>query len=70
MQGPRSIVVAAIYEHHVGRELRVYFEDNEDNVLHTQVGAVPTLEAKATQLRAVRLEQGWLPISHEVPPVC
>ena len=65
MQGPRSVVVAAIYEHPIGRELRVYFEDSEDNVLHTQVGAMSALEAKAAQLRTVMLEQGWMPLSHE-----
>lgn len=71
MQGPRSVVVAALYEHPVGRELRVFFEDSEDNVLHTQVGTVDALEAKAAKLRAVMLEQGWLPpIEHRLPPVC
>ena len=62
-------MVAAIYAHPVGRELRVYLEDSEDNVLHTQVGAVPALDAKAAQLRSVMLEQGWLPIPHESPRV-
>ena len=47
----------------------MFFEDSEDNVRYTQVGALPALEAKAAQLRAVMLEQGWLPISHEPPSV-
>jgi hypothetical protein len=29
------------------------FEDTEDNVIHTEVGEVHALDAKATQLRAV-----------------
>jgi hypothetical protein len=49
--------------------LRVFFEDDPDNVLHTQVGNVAALEAKAAQLHGVMLEQGWLPIAREVPGV-
>jgi hypothetical protein len=69
MQGPRSVVVAAIYAHPTGHELRVYFERSEDDVAYTQVGDVDALDAKAAHLRAIMLEQGWLPISHEPPPV-
>jgi len=69
MQGPQSVVVAAIYEHPVGRELRIYFERGEDAVIQTQVGEAAALETKAMQLRSVMQEQGWLPISHDLPPV-
>jgi hypothetical protein len=68
MQGPQSVVVAAIYAHPTGRELRVYFERSED-AIHTEVGEVEALDAKAAQLRAVMLEQGWMPIQHEPPRV-
>ena len=68
--GPRSVVVAALYEHSVGRELRMFFEGREDDILHTQLGTLPALEGKAAQLRSVLLEQGWLPVSHQEPPVC
>jgi hypothetical protein len=69
MQGPLSVVIAAIYAHPAGHELRVYFERSEDAVVYTQVGEVQALDAKAVQLRAVMLEQGWMPISHEPPRV-
>jgi hypothetical protein len=69
MQGPRSVVVAAIHEHPVGRELRVYFDHDEDKVAYTQVGPTSALEAKASELRAVMLQQGWMPIAHDLPPV-
>lgn len=69
MQGPLSVVVAAIYAHPSGHELRVYFESSEDAVIHTQVGEVHALDAKAVQLRAVTLEQGSMPIAHDEPRV-
>jgi hypothetical protein len=62
------VVVAALYEHPAGQELRVFFERHPDNIAHTQVDRdVRVLDAKAEQLRGVLLEQGWLPISHETP---
>ena len=69
MQAPPSVVVAALYEHATGHELRVFFERSEDDVVYTQVGQVQALDAKAVQLRGVMLEQGWMPISHEPPGV-
>ena len=65
----RSVVVAALYDHPVGRELRVFFEDNEDNVFYTQVNAVAGLEAKAAQLPLSCWKQGRIPISTESPRV-
>ena len=69
MQGPRSVLVAALYEHPQGHELRIYFERSEDAIVQTFVERIDVgvLEAKAEQLRGVLLEQGWLPIPHETP---
>src|SRR5689334_6428978 len=53
MQGPRSVLVAAIYEHPIGRELRVYFEHTEDNVLQTQVAALPSRSEGRAAARGV-----------------
>lgn len=62
MQGPRKIVVAALYRHVAGTELRVYLEpESANDLLHSQVERldIGVLENRATVLRQILLEKGW-----------
>jgi hypothetical protein len=67
MQGPQSVIVAALYEHPAGHELRIYSERHKDDILQRWVRDVGVLEGKAEQVRGMLLEQGWLPVPHETP---
>ena len=62
MQEPRKIVMAALYRHVAGTELRVYLgPESANDFLHSQVERldVNVLEERATVLRYVLLENGW-----------
>jgi hypothetical protein len=62
MQGPTRIVTAALYDHPVGTELRVYLEPESANDLlnsHVERFDIGVLETRAEALRAILLEKGW-----------
>ena len=57
----RQIITAAICQHVVGHELRVFLGDEgENNLLHSELARFDRspLEEKATSLREVLLEKG------------
>jgi hypothetical protein len=64
MRGVRRIVTAGIYSHPAGWELRVSFEGQADDILHTQVHRFDrgVLEEKAEEMRAALREKGWLDV--------
>jgi hypothetical protein len=62
-QPGKKPIPAAIYQTAVGRELRVHIGADADNLIDSllsRTNDVP-LEARASELRAVLLEQGWAP---------
>jgi hypothetical protein len=62
MQGRTRIVTAALYDHPVGTELRVYLEPESANDLlnsHVERFDIGVLETRAEALRAILLEKGW-----------
>jgi hypothetical protein len=68
MRGPTKVVTAALYEHLVGRELRVYFEPRERRrALHSQVERFDCamVEQKAEELGTILREKGWRPLATE-----
>lgn len=65
MQGPTHVVAAAIYKRPVGRELRVFFEPEEQgDVLQAEVARFDfsLLEEHAEVLRGLLRAQGWWPL--------
>src|SRR5687767_11458519 len=64
MQGPSRIVAATIRAHQVGHELVVFFEDDENDIIETQLDTsdVHGLEERATALRLVLESKGWTPL--------
>lgn len=54
-EGRSQVIQAPLYDHAVGRELRVFIEPEERNDLHSEVARVDftSLEQKATALRDV-----------------
>jgi hypothetical protein len=60
---PNKSITAGIYDNPYGRELRVYYGQDENNVVSTSLsrtGEAP-LEQEAATIRAVLEEQGWTP---------
>jgi hypothetical protein len=60
---PNKSVTAGIYENVFGRELRVYYGQDENDVVSTSLsrtGEAP-LEDEAATIRGVLEEQGWRP---------
>ena len=62
MRRMHNVTAAALYEHGIGAELRVYVEPNDaDNVVYTCTERcnVAALEAKARELRSRLVQRGW-----------
>ena len=58
---PNKSVTAGIYEHPLGRELRVYYGQDENNIVSTEVSRTGDgpLEHHASELRIVLESTGW-----------
>jgi hypothetical protein len=62
---PNKSVTAGIYETAFGHELRVYYAQQEDNLLDSLLSRTDDapLEHRAGEIRAVLEQQGWTPAS-------
>jgi hypothetical protein len=60
---PNKSVTAGIYENPYGHELRVYYGQDENNVVSTSLSRTDDapLEHEAAEIRAVLEQQGWTP---------
>lgn len=58
---PDRSITAGIYRNEYGRELRIHWGERPDNLLDSRLSRTDDapLEARANELRAVLLEQGW-----------
>jgi hypothetical protein len=72
MQGPTRIVRAELRRHPAGRELVVFFEGVEDDVLETRFERLnfAILELRSEVLKELLAEKGWVAISTDSKPVC
>jgi hypothetical protein len=61
MKGARRVVAAVLHRHPIGHELVVSFEDNDADIIETQVDGVDVrgLEDRASSLQEVLLAKGW-----------
>jgi hypothetical protein len=61
MRPPDKRVTAGIYQHPLGEELRVYYGQNENNLLDSLLSCTDDapLEYHAAEIRAVFQAQGW-----------